>query len=877
MIWWNRLSAKMKALIGRKQLDRDLEEELRFHLDMQQQAGAHDARRQFGNVTSLKEACRERWTLARLELWWQDARYSVRTLSLNPGFAATAITVLALGIGVNATVFTLVNAVLFKDQPFENSDKILYVTGTRPARGGDYQSISYPDYQDLRAQSKSFESLAAFETDGASLSDDAGFAEHYRGLRISANGFSAIGQKPVMGRGFSPADEAPGATPVAMVSYRLWETRYGRSSSVIGKTVRINVEPTVIIGVMGGGFLFPGETDVWRPLIPAAEFAQRDHRFLTLFGKLADGESLSSAQAELSTVAWRLAREYRQTNQATGIVIRSFNQLALRRELRYMFLAMLGAVAFVLMIACANAANLMLGRAVGRGREISIRVALGAGRWRIIRQLLMESVMLASAAGALGWFVAKSGAGMFARAIASTGPPPWLDFSLDYRVFFYICAISVTSGILFGLAPAIRLSRLDVIRALKDGGRSAGTGRRGNFLSGFLVTVEMALAVVLLAGAGIMIRLFLANVTQPIGVDTRNILTMELALPTSRYPGDREQTAFFDRLTKEAAAIPGVRTAAIASSVPGTQTLTYQYQLEGDAPVEKAAVPRVEGVVAGDGYFPVLQTGVLRGRDFAETDRAGAAPVVIVNQLFAAKSWPGQDPVGKRLRLWHPNPRQAQSAAAQPFATVVGVAPDILQDSPEMAPLIYLPYRQEPQWSMALMVRAAVPVKTLGDALRRALQSLDAELPASRPVTTLDERIDQNRWPLRVFGTLFTVFAAIALALASIGLYAVVAQSVTRRRHEIGLRLAVGAGQSGILRLVFAKGLRQLAIGLAIGLPIAFALSQVLQQAMDMPVSHVADVLAGAALILSLAGILGCIVPAMRAMRVDPAITLRHE
>jgi predicted permease len=517
MIWWNRLRARIKAIRRRKQLDRDLEDELQFHLDMQARAGAGrcEARRQFGNVTSLKEACRERWTLASLELWLQDARYSARTLRLNPGFAATAVAVLALGIGINATVFTLANAVMFKNQPFNGSEKILYITGTKPARGGDYQAVSYPDYLDFRAQSKAFESLAAFEVFGANFSDGAGFPEHYRALFLSANGFAAIGQKPAIGRDFVPSDEAPGAAAVAIVSYRVWDTRYGRSPSVIGQTVRINGAPTVIIGVMGPEMRFPGDMDMWRPLVPTPEYAKRDNRFLTLFGKLADGQSPSAAQAELSTIAWRLAHDYPQTNQGTGAAIRSFNQFALRDKLRSMFVAMLGAVAFVLLIACANAANLMLGRAVGRAREISIRVALGAGRWRVIRQLLMESVMLASAAGALGWFIAIGGARMFRRAIENTGPPPWLDFSMDYRVFAYVCAISVASGILFGIAPALRLSHLDVNAALKDGGYRAGSGPRGSLLSGFLVTVEMALAVVLLAGAGLMIRGILATAAQP--------------------------------------------------------------------------------------------------------------------------------------------------------------------------------------------------------------------------------------------------------------------------------------------------------------------------------------------------------------------------
>jgi putative ABC transport system permease protein len=410
----------------------------------------------------------------------------------------------------------------------------------------------------------------------------------------------------------------------------------------------------------------------------------------------------------------------------------------------------------------------------------------------------------------------------------------------------------------------------------KDGGSTAGTGLRGTVLSGFLVTVEMALAIVLLAGAGLMIRGFLATAALPIGVDTRNILTMEVALPSSRYPGAREQAAFFDLFEKQLSAIPGARIATIASSLPGTSSMEYAYQLEGAAPVEDRAVPRVGGLVVGDSYFATLRAAVVRGRDFTDADRSDEAPVVIVNRLCAAKLWAGQDPIGKKLRLGNLI-RGQLNLAQQPWVTVVGVAPDILQSDTGMAPLVYRPYRQEPQWSMAAMVSSAIPPEKLGNALRKALQLVDAELPAVRAGKTLDASIDDLHWPLRVFGTLFTVFAAIALALASIGLYAVMAQTVTRRRHEIGLRLAVGAGKSGILRLVFAKGLRQLAIGLAIGIPFSYALSRVLTGAMDIPIPNNTGILAGAAIALSLAGIIGCIVPALRAIRVDPAITLRHE
>src|SRR5579871_3585277 len=389
MQWPNRLYLRLTRAARRRQLDRDLEDELQFHLDMLS-SERPDARKQFGNYSRLKEVCRDMWTLGWIELFLQDVRYGFRTLRRSPSFSAVAIAALALGIGVNTTVFSLVNGVLYKNLPFQNSDRIFYLSSLHRLKGP--QNVSYPDFLDFRAEAKSFEGLAATSQVEGDISDGIGFPQGYRCSRVTTNAFSVIGQKPVVGRDFTAEDEAPGAPPVALLTYGLWETRYGKDAGVVGRTIRVNAVPTVVIGVMARGMRFPGECDLWLPL-KAAAGQDRGNRYVTVFGRIAPGASLNSARAEMETIASRLARQYPQTNQNITALVQSYNEMAIRKKIRAVFLMMLVAVGFVLLIACANVANLMLARAVVRSREISIRAALGASRWRVIRQLLIESTM----------------------------------------------------------------------------------------------------------------------------------------------------------------------------------------------------------------------------------------------------------------------------------------------------------------------------------------------------------------------------------------------------------------------------------------------------------------------------------------------------
>jgi predicted permease len=543
--------------------------------------------------------------------------------------------------------------------------------------------------------------------------------------------------------------------------------------------------------------------------------------------------------------------------------------MAVPRKLLSMFYVLLGAVGFVLLIACANVANLMLGRAVTRAREISIRAALGASRWRVIRQLLVESLLLSFAGGAIGWGLAIWGARLFDAAITPTGKPAWIDFSADYRVLAYLTAISMASGILFGMFPALRLSCLDLNSVLKDGGRGAGAGLRAPFLSSVLVVTEMTLAVILLAGAGLMIRSFLSAYMAPSGIEPAGVLTMRIDLPGQRYRQPDDRRAFYQRLEAELEALPGVEAATFSSTVPGGGNTAVTYEPEGAAPVDEQRRLTVPTVVIGHDYFRVLRAAMRGGREFAETE---ASPAVLVNEELAARVWPGENAVGKRLRLF-------RSGVRQPWMTVVGVAPDIMEGNrlaSQRSAIIYQQLGQSPQTQIYALARTRVPPATLGDQFRRAVQTIDQDQPV-RDLITLDDQLELSHWPIRVFGTMFAIFGGIAFVLASVGLYAVIAHSVSRRTHEIGVRMAMGASAASVLRMVFAQGMRQLAIGLVLGLAASLAVTRVMGNLLVGVSPRDPVTLVSVAAMLLVAGLVGCAIPARRAVRVDPAVTLRSE
>ncbi len=625
---------------------------------------------------------------------------------------------------------------------------------------------------------------------------------------------------------------------------------------------------------MPPGFSFPQKQDLWVPLIPAPDLRRREARTLWVaVGRLASGATVESARAEMDTIGRRLARAYPRTNRDQPPVVQTFDQFFIGPDAALIYGAMWAAVGFVLLIACANLANLSLARSIGRSREISVRIALGAGRWRITRQLLVESLMLSALGGAAAWWIAKAGVRVYAIAMASKSPWLIVDYMMDGRVLGYLVAISIGAGLLFGLAPAIRLSRLDANTSLKEGGRGATAGRRARGLSSLLVSAEMALAVVLLAGAGVTVRSFLNVYTADLGVTTRDVIVASIGLPPVRYPGAEAQVAFFERLEVRLAALPGVDSVALAGAIPTGGALRRPYELAGAPPVDEQRRPTVPALVVGPRYFHTLGATVLSGREFDDRDGRSGVSVAIVNERFAARLWPGQDPLGRRLRLF-------DGARPGPWLAVVGVVSNVVQSRnswEKTDSLVYVPYRQMPANQMWVLARTRVPPVSLGTAFRRAVQGLDSALPIFGPFS-LAQRLDTlNFWSSAVVAVPFLMFAAIALLLASVGLSAVVAHSVMQRTQEIGVRMAIGATAGDILALVLTQGMLPSGIGLAAGLAASPALTPVLRSALVRvspadPITFVA-----APVVLILAAAIGCMIPARRAMRVDPVVALRHE
>jgi predicted permease len=874
-----RFFIRLAAFVTRRRDEMRLRDEIDEHLSQQTAAyirsglSPEEARRQailkFGAVEAVKEGCREESRLVWLNDLFQDIRYGFRQLRRDRTFTIVAVLMLAVGIGVNTAVFTIANAILFKAFPgLAANDRLFYIAGRSAC------CVSYPDFQDWRAQATSFTGMAIVHGTGVVLNDIGRFAERYEATEVSADTFRLLGERPFLGRDFVESDEQPGAAPVAILSFGFWERRYSKDDDIVGKSIRLNGVPTTVVGVMRQGFAFPQKQDLWVPLLATANIQNRDNRNLWFaFGRLKEGVGLEHARAEMLTIGRRLESTYPRTNNDYIPRVRSFREFFISPGEDLIYTSMWGAVGFVLLIVCANLANLMLARTIARSREISVRLALGAGRWRVIRQLLVESVMLSIFGGTFGWWMSRWAVEMYATAERGPGLSPWrvLDYTTDAGTLVYFAAIAVGTGLLFGLAPALRLSRVDIHATLKDGGRGT-TGERTRRLSRALVTVEIALAVALLAGAGVMIRSFVNLYTADSGADTSNVLTMLMSLPEDRYKNPQSQVAFFEQLTTRLEALPGVESVAVASRTPMSSSNRLPYELAAGEPMDKTRRPTVSALTVSPGYVRTLRATVLSGREFSPSDTRSGSPVVLVNERFASIHWPGDEAVGKRLRVFDGDDRGR-------WLTVVGVVSNIVQSGTrqEFDSVIYRPYQQSPVATMWMFARTRVAPLSVGRDVRQEIRRLDSDLPIWIGPMTLTERVSVTYWTRALYGLLFLIFAATALVLASVGLYAVVAHSVSRQRKEIGVRMALGATRRDVLMLVFKQAMLPVGIGLFIGLTGSFGLNRLLQA--ELVGVSPADPLVLLAAVMTLIGsaALGCYLPARRAARVDPLVALRHE
>ena len=799
----------------------------------------------------------------------RDLKFAVRMMASHRWFSAAIIVTLAFGIGLNTMVFTLVNAVLLRPLSIPGGERLVAINSRQRSNPENTYQVSYPDFRDFRSSAGAFETIEACTQEEAALSERDHAPQSYNMGRITPGLFQMLRTPPILGRPLTSADGAAGAAPVLLLGYGVWKDRYGSAHDVIGRIVRVNEKPTTIVGVMPPGFKFPQNQDLWAPLLPTAALESRSNRFLQLFAYLKPGVRISQGSADLAAIAGRLSAEYPDADKDTTAFAQTFHDRYNGGPIKIMFLAMLAAVSFVLLIACANVANMMLSRALGREREISIRAAMGASRWQIVRQLLVESVLLSCIGGLLGLGLSLFGVHAFDLATQNVGKPYWILFQMDWTAFAYCAAMCVVSGILFGLAPALRTSRLDLSSTLKDGARSAGSVR-GGYLSGALVVSQFAMTLVLLAGAGIFVRDFFDNLSLNPEVPAQQILSARFHFPNSRYPDAEARTNFLNRLLAQLRALPGVTQAGSVNSLPQTGAMGRDIEIEGRTAVANHR-PAGALLILLPGYFGVVNLPLQQGRDFNDSDGIKGKEVAIVSRDFAQRFWPGEQPIGKRFRTY-------SDGKPGPWLSVIGVAANLVQDPQEASPrpLAYLPERQEGGSDMALLLRSTGDPLSLARAVRAAVQSLDQDLPL-REVQTLAGAIERTRWFLVVFGTLFSVFGFIGLIMAAIGIYAVIAQSTGRRTQEIGVRMALGATSGDVLTLILRRGVCQLSIGVVLGLIAAIPAVKLLAK-VGLRISPTDPwAFAMVVAILTAIGVFACWLPARRAAALDPMKAIRYE
>ena len=759
---------------------------------------------------------------------FQDIRFAARVLVKRRWMTAVAVVALALGISANSAVFTFVNAVILRGVPFPDPEQVVAL-GTQDARNRQL-GVSYYDFLDWREASRSFSDIALMGQPPFNVSEQGTAPERYNGAYVSANTFRLIGAQALLGRGFIAEDDLDGARPVVVLGYSIWQSRYAGDSGVLGKTIKINDLLATVVGVMPPGMQFPPNTDLWLPLGQATinRGQSRQVRIYQVIARLADGVTIPQARSELATITARLARDYPQTNQGIEPTIVSFNERATGNQIRLVFFSLMGAVGFVLLIACSNVANLLLARSAERAKEVGVRVSLGASRGRVIRQLLVESVMLSLLGGILGIPLAYAGIRTFDSLTQNVGKPYWMEFSIDPTVLLFFFAICFVTGVAFGLAPALHVSKTSLNEVLKEGGRSGSSGIRAHRWTNGLLVVQVALTLVLLAGAGFMMRSFFVLYRLDLGFETPRVLTMQINLNDRKYPTAKERNAFARDLTERLAGIGALEVVTTASNFPLSGGAGLDLTIDGRSDPNTRA-PSGYMVSVGAQYFDTLKIPILRGRAFTPADEAPGRSGVIVNQRFAEMYFKGEDPIGRQISVREEVPDGIDLRSQ----TIVGVSAIVRQrevQNTEPDAVVYVPYFTGPNMgrSVAVIVRTSGGTAAAVPLIRQAVLALDADIPVFN-VRTMDELLAQRRWQYRVFGGMFAVFAAIALLLAAVGLYAVMAYSVTQRTQEIGVRMVLGAPPGDVVWLFLRRAVVLVAVGLTIGMAGAFGVGRLLQ------------------------------------------------
>ena len=805
-----------------------------------------------------------------MDILRQDLGYAARRLRQAPGFTLVAVATLALGIGANSAIFSVVNAVLLRPLPFAEPERLVRVAQLWKGEPAVYTP---PNFLDTQARAQSFAGMAALDTTGLTLTGR-GAPARLDGAEVSAAFFDVLGVRPALGRGFLREENEPGKTKVVVVSDGLWRDRLGADPAVVGRTIELNREPFTVVGVAPPGFRHPNDSDVWIPLEYDAQFrtTSRGAWYLRVVGRLKPGVTVAQAREEVSAIAAGLAREYPNENEGVGATVDSLHEAMVGKSRRAL-LVLLGAVGLVLLIACVNVANLLLARVAAREGELAVRMALGAARARVIRQLLTESVLLAVMGGAAGVGLASVSLDAL-LALQPEGVPRLSEVHVDRAVLAFAAGLSLLTGLLFGAFPALQMTRRAAGVSLREGGRTIAGGRGHRLRSG-LVVGQMALAMMLLAGAGLLIRSFVQLRNVDPGFSPESALTFRIALPVSAYEEEAQKTAFFDELTTRLEALPGVRSVGAVTGLPLAGTnFNISFVVEGRPPIPPPQQPSLEVRMATPGYFQAMGIPMRRGRGFQRTDGAGAPPVVVLSETAVRKHFPGQDPIGQRIRLGLGRGEGTPRAGGE----VVGVVADVREHGLDAAhpAEVYLPYAQFPFSSLDVLVRTAVPPRTLLPAATRVVAGLDPQLPVAS-VRTLDEIVARSVSEPRFYMVLLGAFAGTALFLAALGIFGVMSYAVVQRSREIGIRVALGAQPRAVLGMVLGHALLLASIGVAAGLVAAVAVSRVLAGLLFELSPTDPATLFGVAAILTGVAALASYLPARRATRVDPLIALRTE
>jgi putative ABC transport system permease protein len=877
------LFLRLRSLFRRRTVESEMEEELQFHraraIEKYRKAGMtpDEARRRvrldFGGLEQVKEDCRDARGVSLLETLVQDLRYGWRTLLKSPGFTAAALFTLALGIGANTAIFSVVYGILLRPLPFRDASQLVLLNETTPLVGN--VSVSYLNFQDWRAQSRTFSEMAAVSGVGFNMSG-VGQPENIRGLAVSPNFLSMMGIRPLIGRGFTPDEEKAGTAPVLLLSFALWQSHFGGSPAAISQTIRLDRRTFTIIGVLPPGFRWVERCDVMEPAGVWAtnndSAASRDERGdLVVVGRLASGVKFERARTEMEGIAARLASAYPEANDQFGVNLQLLRD-RFSGDVRPAVLVLLGAAIFVLLVACANVANLFLMRGTVRAREMALRLAIGASHGRIVRQVLTESFLVALLGGLAGIALAMAAIPSMARFL----PQETLagaTIQMNMAVLLFSAGLVVLSMFVFGLAPALHSTGGDVHSELKEGSKTTSAGGR-NRLRGLLATTEVALSLVLLVGAGLMMKSLYRLLAVDSGIRAERVLKLEMSLRTAQYEKGEAVIGFWQQTLDRVRALPGVESAAVGTAIPLTDDhWRTDITVEGMPLPKPGSFPHPDIHVVSPDYEKVLVVRLLNGRSFTDSDRENAPPVAMVNATVAQRLFPGADPVGKRFALG-----RGEGADGHKWITIIGLLADTkMYGLANPARLeIYLPFRQRPPDGMTLLVKSRQKPAALVSAIRMVIASIDREQPVFA-IATMQDVVDASIFTKRVTLVLLGLFSGLALVLASIGIYGVVSYSVAQRSREIGIRMALGARRSDVLRLVLAHGGQISVAGLLIGTGASFALTRWIAKLLYSVSALDPATFAAACFVLALISMLACYIPARRAVKLDPLIALRHE